>query len=189
LTGRVAISDSNFKQPVASTVSASQRVRAKRGPMTGSAKQSIEPQTRSHELVPPTRKGASADSKPIIARIASDGGSSYLLLAMKIDTPAQSRGANAPESCKQVFAQENRGPRESRENLTPASGRQDHTASPSASAALVSAPPKRPSHPASNVRDDAYVPLRGHETRRRKSLIWGQRQAFDLDSSDDKMRH
>src|ERR1700692_159376 len=35
-------------------------------------------------------------------------------------------------------------------NLTPASGRQDHTTSPSASAPLVSAPPKRPSHPAPN---------------------------------------
>jgi hypothetical protein len=51
------------------------------------------------------------------------------------------------------------------------------------------APPKRPSHPAPNVRDDAYAPLRGRETSERKSLIWGERQAFDLDSSDDKMRH
>jgi hypothetical protein len=33
-------------------------------------------------LLPPTRKGASADSKPAIARIASDGGSSLALLAM-----------------------------------------------------------------------------------------------------------
>src|SRR5438445_11699880 len=35
-----------------------------------------------HGLLPPTRKGASADSKPAIARIASDGGASQALLAM-----------------------------------------------------------------------------------------------------------
>jgi len=51
------------------------------------------------------------------------------------------------------------------------------------------APLKRPSHPAPNVRDDAYAPLRGRETSERKSLIWGERQAIDLDSNDDKMRH
>src|SRR5438445_6225852 len=45
------------------------------------AKQSIEPQMMGHGLLPPTRKGASADSKPAIARIASDGGSSQALLA------------------------------------------------------------------------------------------------------------
>jgi hypothetical protein len=50
-----------------------------RAEMTDSAKQSIEPQ---NGLLPPTRKGASADSKPAIARIASDGGSSRALLAM-----------------------------------------------------------------------------------------------------------
>jgi len=33
-------------------------------------------------------------------------------------------------------------------NLTPASGRQDHTTSPSVPAPLVSAPPPRPPHPA-----------------------------------------
>jgi len=36
--------------------------------------------------------------------------------------------------------------------LTPASGRQDHTSSPSAWASFVNAPPKRPSHPVPNVR-------------------------------------
>jgi hypothetical protein len=35
-------------------------------------------------LLPPTRKGASADSKPAIARIASDGGSELTLLARTI---------------------------------------------------------------------------------------------------------
>jgi len=39
-------------------------------------------------------------------------------------------------------------------NLIPASGDQDHTFSPSASARFVVCAPKRPSHPAPNVRDD-----------------------------------
>jgi hypothetical protein len=43
--------------------------------------------------------------------------------------------------------------------LTPASERQDHTTSPSAPASFVNAPPKRPSHPAPNVRDDREAPL------------------------------
>src|ERR1700716_4335830 len=49
-------------------------------------------------------------------------------------------------------------------NLTPASGRQDHTPSPSALAPLVSAPPPRPPHPAPNVRDDRDTsPLSGRD--------------------------
>ena len=40
-----------------------------------------------------------------------------------------------------------------------ASGRRDHTASPSASSAARLAPPKRPPHPAPNVRDDRETPL------------------------------
>src|SRR5437868_15294319 len=44
-------------------------------------------------------------------------------------------------------------------DLTPASGRQDHTALPSAISAARLAKPKRPPHPALNVRDDAYAPL------------------------------
>src|SRR4029077_5685979 len=44
-------------------------------------------------------------------------------------------------------------------NLTPASGGRDHTPLPSASASFVNAPPKRPSHPAPNVRDDRDTPL------------------------------
>src|SRR5260370_18464603 len=52
--------------------------------------------------------------------------------------------------------------RRSRDNpatLAPASGRQDHTTLPSAWASFVNAPPKRPPHPASNVRDDREAPL------------------------------
>jgi hypothetical protein len=43
-------------------------------------------------------------------------------------------------------------------NLAPASGRQNHTTSPSASDAARLASSKRPPHPALNVRDDAYAP-------------------------------
>ena len=50
-------------------------------------------------------------------------------------------------------------------NLAPASGRQDHTTSPSASSVARRATPRRPSHPAPNVRDDREAPLRGHGTR------------------------
>src|ERR1700674_2207614 len=63
------------------------------------------------------------------------------------------------------------------ENLTPASGRQDHTTSPSALAPLVSAPPPRPPHPAPNVRDHrANAP---HVRRDEVDivLIWGKREA------------
>ncbi len=45
-------------------------------------------------------------------------------------------------------------------NLTPASGRQDHTASPSADKRVSSfGADLRPSHPAPNVRDDRETPL------------------------------
>jgi hypothetical protein len=48
-------------------------------------------------------------------------------------------------------------------NLAPASGRQDHTISPSASVPVVSAQKRlilpQPSHPASHVRDDRDTPL------------------------------
>jgi hypothetical protein len=43
--------------------------------------------------------------------------------------------------------------------LAPASGRQDHTPSPSAWASFVNAPPKRPPHPAPTSRDDREAPL------------------------------
>jgi hypothetical protein len=46
-------------------------------------------------------------------------------------------------------------------NLAPATGRQDHTALPSASLSFVSRQCLRPPHPALNVRDDAYAPHRG----------------------------
>ena len=39
-------------------------------------------------------------------------------------------------------------------------GRQDHTTSPSASSAVRLTAPRRPSHPAPNVRDDRETPLR-----------------------------
>src|SRR3979409_2526244 len=48
-------------------------------------------------------------------------------------------------------------------DLTPASGCQDHTTSPSASAPFVSVPP-RPPHPAPYVRDDRETPLCGGGT-------------------------
>jgi hypothetical protein len=35
----------------------------------------------------------------------------------------------------------------------------------------------RPSHPASNVRDDRDTPLLWKQDKRRKPLIWGQRKA------------
>jgi hypothetical protein len=44
-------------------------------------------------------------------------------------------------------------------SLISASGYQAHTTSPSAPAPFVNAPPKRPSHPAPNVRDDRDTPL------------------------------
>src|SRR4029077_5892399 len=44
-------------------------------------------------------------------------------------------------------------------NLTPASGRQDHTTSPSKRRALVSNAASLPSHPAAHVRDDRETPL------------------------------
>jgi hypothetical protein len=47
----------------------------------------------------------------------------------------------------------------SRDDLTPASGRQDHTTSPYASRAFRLEAPKRPPHPAPNVRDDREAPL------------------------------
>src|SRR5882724_4275090 len=64
-------------------------------------------------------------------------------------------------------------------NLAPASGRQDHAISPSAIASFVAQKlrltPPRPSHPASNVRDDREAPL-----------MWerdGDSCKFDLGSS------
>jgi hypothetical protein len=44
-------------------------------------------------------------------------------------------------------------------NLTPASGRQDHTTSPSASSAVRPQHHPRPPHPVPNVRDDREAPL------------------------------
>jgi hypothetical protein len=56
-------------------------------------------------------------------------------------------------------------------NLTPASGRQNHTTSPSASAPFVdSASTSTASHP--NVRDDGQRPLVRDETAANKPVIW-----------------
>ena len=57
-------------------------------------------------------------------------------------------------------------------NLTPASGRQDHTTSPSASAPLVFARCSRPSHPVPNVRDDRETPLWRDGMARYEPVIW-----------------
>src|SRR5262245_10896509 len=60
-------------------------------------------------------------------------------------------------------------------SLAPASGRQDHTTSPSASRHSSRDMP-RPSHPASNVRDDRDTPLLWVRDNVRKPLIWGEDQ-------------
>jgi len=49
-------------------------------------------------------------------------------------------------------------------DLTPASGRQNHTTSPYATTSLVFPTLPRPSHPALHVRDDAYAPPDERET-------------------------
>jgi hypothetical protein len=60
-------------------------------------------------------------------------------------------------------------------SLTPASGRQNHTNSPSASALFVnSASASNASHP--NVRDDGQRPLVRDETAQNKPVIWVRRK-------------
>ena len=54
----------------------------------------------------------------------------------------------SPARCESIVAE-----------LTPASGRQDHTTSPSAAGVARLASLPRPSHPAPNVRDDRETPL------------------------------
>jgi hypothetical protein len=61
-------------------------------------------------------------------------------------------------------------------NLTPASGRQDHTTSPSASSAFRLAASRRPPHPAPNVRDDRETPLISRRDDRNMDLIWVRRE-------------
>ena len=61
-------------------------------------------------------------------------------------------------------------------NLTPASGRQDHTTSPSALRAFRLEASKRPPHPALNVRDDRDTSLFRGGMPRNLRLIWGSRQ-------------
>jgi hypothetical protein len=60
-------------------------------------------------------------------------------------------------------------------DLTPASGCQDHTTSPSALALFVkSASASTASHP--NVRDDGQRPLVRDETAQNKPVIWVERK-------------
>ncbi len=82
------------------------------------------------------------------------------------------------------------------QNLTPASGRQDHTILPSATTSLVRVlviahrlfknPPfdpiarstlPRPPHPAPNVRDDHDTPLLWDGMRKVLEMIWGEWKA------------
>src|SRR5438105_3614304 len=61
-------------------------------------------------------------------------------------------------------------------NLTPASGCQDHTALPSALSVARLTTPKRPPHPAPNVRDDRETSLLVRQDGTTVRLIWGLRQ-------------
>jgi hypothetical protein len=58
------------------------------------------------------------------------------------------------------------------ENLTPASGRQDHTTSPSASSAARLASPRRPPHPAPTF-VTTRTPLLSGRDARKMPVIWG----------------
>jgi hypothetical protein len=62
-------------------------------------------------------------------------------------------------------------------NLTPASGRQDHTTSPYAMSAARRTTPSRPPHPASNVRDDRDTSLLWERDGAEMQLIWRGRKA------------
>ena len=59
-------------------------------------------------LLPPTREGASADSKRAIARAASDGGSSLALLAMTGRAALRSRGMICPRFALAVIPRRER---------------------------------------------------------------------------------
>src|SRR5258708_3771631 len=62
-------------------------------------------------------------------------------------------------------------------NLTPASGRQDHTTSPSAGPRARLSRHLRPSHPAPHVRDDRETPLVRNGTVTVLEVIWVKREA------------
>src|SRR5277367_6009378 len=62
-------------------------------------------------------------------------------------------------------------------DLTPASGRQDHTTSPSASNIIRLVTLPRPSHRAPNVRDDRETPLSWDGMAGDKPVIWVERKA------------
>src|ERR1700738_1851419 len=61
-------------------------------------------------------------------------------------------------------------------DLTPASRRQDHTTSPSASAPFVNPRCPRPPHPVPYVRDDRDTPLMWDGTARLLEVIWVSRK-------------
>jgi hypothetical protein len=71
--------------------------------------------------------------------------------------------------------------------LTPASGRQDHTTSPSASSRRSSTTVPRPPHPMPNVRDDrAYAPLAGRDSAEViTDLVWVRSEIFLQRGLDD----
>jgi hypothetical protein len=69
--------------------------------------------------------------------------------------------------------------------LTPASGRQDHTTSPSASRAVRQRRQSVHRIPQPNVRDDRETPLvQGRGTARFMDLIWVKREAIYFCSQD-----
>ena len=97
--------------------------------------------------------------------------------------PRSPRGAglDSPRHLQIIFA-----------SLTPASGRQDHTAWPSASMRSSRAS-KRPSHPAPNVRDDREAPLLSETGQRGENHIFlkNGRKIFlmgGLDTPSDKTK-
>jgi hypothetical protein len=72
------------------------------------------------------------------------------------------------------------------QDLIPASGDQDHTPLPSASASVRPTQPTRPSHPAANVRDDRDTPLLWSRTRKLRPLICPTAQAKIFVASEVK---
>jgi hypothetical protein len=70
------------------------------------------------------------------------------------------------------------------QDLTPASGRQDHTTSPSASQRSRQQRQLRPSHPVPNVRDDRETPLVRAGMANDIDLIWVSGEAEYFLKSD-----
>src|SRR6266481_7548843 len=72
----------------------------RKAPPDDGLREAIHQAAKKNGLLPPTRKGASADSKPAIARIASDGGSSLMLLAMTARHSFAISRLDMPEVCQ-----------------------------------------------------------------------------------------